>query len=189
VRRRRGQELERALLDAAWAELVEGGYGSFTIEAVAERAHTSRPVVYRRWPTREDLMLAAIRHQGAGNPGPIPDTGSLRGDVIELVEYGNKHRLGLAAVLSAQLGAYYRETGKTPADLRGEFMRGRPSAMEVIMQRAIDRGEVDPARVTPRITTLPFDLFRNEILMTFAAVPANVIEEIVDDIFLPLVTR
>jgi AcrR family transcriptional regulator len=181
--------LENALLDAAWEELVEGGYGSFTIEAVAERAHTSRPVVYRRWTTREELMLAAIRHQGVGNPGPIPDTGSLRGDVIALVEYGNKHRLGVAAVFSAQLGAYYRETGRTPNDLRLEFLRDRPSAMEVIMQRAIERGEADPEKVTPRLTALPFDLFRHEILMSFTAVPMNVIEEIVDDIFLPLVMR
>jgi AcrR family transcriptional regulator len=189
ARRRRGQELEDALLDAAWEELVAGGYGSFTVDAVAMRAQTSRPVLYRRWTKREDLMLAAIRHRAMGDAGPIPDTGSLRGDVIALLEYGNEHRTGMAALLSAQLGAYYQETGRTPSDVRLELLGGRASSMDLIMQRAIERGEVASERATPRLVTLPFDLFRHEILMTLTSVSAEVIREIVDDVFLPLITR
>ena len=60
--RRRGPELENALLEAAYAELVEGGLAAFTLDGVASRAHTSRPVLYRRWATREELVIAAIRH-------------------------------------------------------------------------------------------------------------------------------
>jgi AcrR family transcriptional regulator len=45
VERRRGKALEDAVLDAAWSELADGGYASFTMEAVAARAHTSRPVL------------------------------------------------------------------------------------------------------------------------------------------------
>jgi AcrR family transcriptional regulator len=70
--RRRGQALDDALLDAAWDELVERGYGRFTIEAVAARAGTSRPVIYRRWPTRSDLAIAAIRHHGRMSQSPHP---------------------------------------------------------------------------------------------------------------------
>jgi AcrR family transcriptional regulator len=187
-RRRRGQELEDALLDAAWEVLLAGGYGAFTIDAVAERAHTSRPVVYRRWPTREDLMLAAVRHRGMEDTAPVPDTGSLRGDVIAMLDYANKHRLGMAAVISVQLGAYFTETGTAPADLRREMLRGRTLTMDTIVRRAVERGEVDPERLTPRLIELPFDLVRHEMLMTLAAVPDEVVREIVDDVFLPLVT-
>jgi AcrR family transcriptional regulator len=187
-RRRRGQELEDALLDAAWDELLAGGYASFTIDAVAERAQTSRPVLYRRWPTREELMLAAIRRRGMRDAGPPPDTGSLRGDVIALLEQANERRLGIAAVISAQLGAYYKETGTTPADLRLALLSGRRSSMDTILRRAAERGEINPATLTPRLIALPFDLFRHEIMMTLAAVPHDVIVEIVDDIFLPLVS-
>ena len=49
-KRRRGDVLEAALLDSAWEEIVEKGYDRFTIESVAERARTSRDVIYRRWP-------------------------------------------------------------------------------------------------------------------------------------------
>jgi AcrR family transcriptional regulator len=61
--RRRGEALEDALLDAAWDELVEVGYGRFTIDGVAARAGTSRPVIYRRWPVRSDLAIAAVRRR------------------------------------------------------------------------------------------------------------------------------
>jgi AcrR family transcriptional regulator len=187
LKRRRGQELEDALLDAAWEELTAAGYGAFTIDAVAERAHTSRPVLYRRWPRRADLALAAIRHRWLRAPLQVPDTGSLRNDLIALLEQANAQRQGMAAVLSVQLGAYYQDTRTTPADVRRAVLGSRSVAADTIMQRAVDRGEIDRARLTPRVAALPFDLFRHEILMTLAPVPTDVIREIVDDIFLPLV--
>lgn len=55
--------------------------------------------------------------------------------------------------------------------------------------RAVRRGEIDANRLTDRIRSLPFDLLRHEILLTFAPVPDEVVEEIVDTIFLPLVRR
>lgn len=189
ARRRRGQELEDALLDAAWDELTEVGYSGFTIDGVAVRAGTSRPVVYRRWPTKQDLVRAAVTRAGTRDRVPIPDTGSLRGDVIALMKSANATRLAFAAVVSLQLGRYFQETGTGPADLRELMLRGNISSIELIVQRAVERGEVDPATVTPRITTLPFDLFRNEVLMTMKPVPLRTIEEIVDTLFLPLILR
>jgi hypothetical protein len=59
--------------------------------------------------------------------------------------------------------------------------------LDGVIRRAIDRGEISPDRLTERITRLPLDLFRCELLMTLLPVPDNVIEEIVDTIFLPLV--
>ena len=58
-RRRRGATLEKALLDATWEELVEKGYDGLTIESVAERAQTARAVIYRRWPSKPELVRAA----------------------------------------------------------------------------------------------------------------------------------
>src|SRR5580700_7651983 len=83
--RRRGEELEAALLEAAWEELVEAGFAKMTMESVAARAKTGVAVLYRRWPNKEDLVLAAIRHFRAAHPIDIPDTGSLRDDMIALL--------------------------------------------------------------------------------------------------------
>ena len=60
--RRRGQELEHALYQAALAELVEVGYARLTMEGVAARARTGKAAVYRRWSSRQALVLDAVRH-------------------------------------------------------------------------------------------------------------------------------
>jgi AcrR family transcriptional regulator len=54
-RRRRGTALEDAILDAAWTELIEHGYANLTLESVAKRSGTSRPVLARRWPNRTSI--------------------------------------------------------------------------------------------------------------------------------------
>ena len=178
--RRRGAELETAILDAARDELLAGGYSGFTIEGVAERAGTSRHVVYRRWSTRQELALAAMRHDMVRAPVAIPDTGTLRGDLIALMSRANETRMAMAAVFSLHLGTYYRETGMTPDSLREELLGGRTISTDVILDRAIARGEVDPAGLTPRRRSLAGDLFRHEVLMTLKPIPKPVIEELVD---------
>jgi AcrR family transcriptional regulator len=184
--RRRGAALEEALLTAAWEELTTGGYGRFTMEAVAERARTSTPVLYRRWPDRWDLALAAIRHYGERNPVVVPDTGSLRGDLVAFLRDASAKRVAVAALFSVRLAEFFDETRATPAQLREQLLSGR-SQVEVIFDRAVARGEADPARLTPRVRALPSDLLRNELMMTQRAVPRKVVEEIVDDVVLPLV--
>ena len=73
------------------------------------------------------------------------------------------------------------------ADVRESMLGGRRTSVELVLQQAVERGEVDPTKLTPRIAQLPFDLYRQEFMMTFRPVPREVIEEIVDTIFLPLV--
>ena len=186
--RRRGPELENAILDAAWEQLTAEGYEHFTIDTVAARAQTSKPVLYRRWKTREDLLRATVRQRAAADSPPSPDTGSLRGDLLALLTHANTTRNPMAALVSSMLGSYYNQTGPTPAELREEFLGQRGSAVEKVVSRAVERGEVDPARLTPRIIELPFALFRQEMMMTLKPVPDHVLREIVDDIFIPLVS-
>jgi AcrR family transcriptional regulator len=94
--RRHGKALERALLDAAWDEMVEGGYAAFTMDAVAARADTSRPVLYRRWSDKHELVRAAVVHALDRDVITIPDTGSLRGDTIALMKIINETRVEMS---------------------------------------------------------------------------------------------
>jgi AcrR family transcriptional regulator len=184
--RRRGRALEEALLESAWAELTDRGYDDFTIDAVAGRAGTSRAVLYRRWPGKQELVIATLAYAAGKDVVVAPDTGSLRGDVIGLLQQANKVRIGLAAQVFIQLGSLYRETGTSLADLSAYVRGGRDTAMEQAIQRAVDRGEIERERVTERIGRLPADLWRHEILTTLRPLPDEAIEEIVDTIFLPL---
>jgi AcrR family transcriptional regulator len=187
VERRRGKALEDAVLDAAWGVLLDAGYASFTMEAVAARAHTSRPVLYRRWPNRADLAIAAIRHFMHKHPLRIPDTGNVRDDLIVLLEQFSKSRALFAATFSLQMGEYFSETNTSLADLRTRVLQGHHSQLDVVLARGMDRGEIDRSKLTPRIASLLPDLLRHEVLMTLKPVPNTVIAEFVDDIFLPLV--
>ncbi len=184
--RRRGAELEDAILDAVWQEITERGYGGLSYEGVASRAHTSRAVLYRRWPTREQLVRATIRHLGAQTPRIDPDTGSLREDVLALLRHSNETRLGMWVVLSVQLAGFYAETGVTPAELRQELIGDRPSALRGVLARAVERGEAR-AELPPRVARVPFDLFRSEAILRLGPVPDAELVSIVDEVFLPLV--
>jgi AcrR family transcriptional regulator len=186
--RRRGAELESALLDAAWVELTETGYTALTFEGIAQRAGTSRTVLYRRWETKADLVLAAVAHMITKGPAELPDTGSLRGDLVALMRNSNERSISSNALLFSYLGGYFRETGTSPKDLRAALIGDRTDAFDDLYARAAARGEVDLALLTPRLRTLPIDLFRHEAMMTLEPVPDAVIDEILDQIFLPLVT-
>ncbi len=73
------------------------------------------------------------------------------------------------------------------ADIRAQIVDG--SQLYAVIGRAIERDEIDPARLTPRIASLPLDLARHEMIMTFQPLSDDAIREIVDGIFLPLVRR
>jgi AcrR family transcriptional regulator len=184
--RRRGEALEHALLDAAWAELQAAGYAGLTMEAVADRAGTSRAVLYRRWRNRPELVLAAMRRHGPLLSGEVPDTGSLRDDVLALLRRMSSRlaEVGPETVYGL-LGDYLSD-----ADLffssRHQLLDISAEVMQTILKRAADRGEAR-AGVETRIATLPTALFRNELFLARTPPSEGTLVEIVDDVFLPLV--
>lgn len=166
---------------------MERGYASMSMDSVAERAGTSRTVLYRRWPSRAELVVAAIRRHYDGDVIVPPDTGALREDMIEVLRAASEHRGELAGYFSVLLADYFSETESTPAALRERLLGDRRTTVDVVLERADARGEIDLSRIPQRVQTLPFDLFRNEALMTFGPVSDDFIVSVVDDIFLPLV--
>ena len=184
--RRRGAALESAILEAAWDVLVEHGWQGFTYDAVAARAGTSRPVLYRRWPQRHDLLLATIAASWKAHPIKVPDTGNLRDDAIGLLRNANAARARSAALVGAQLMDYFRATGTSFAGLRKTLRQGAATAFEIIVGRAVERGELAAMPASSRVVNLPFDLVRHDIFTTLRAVPEATIVEIVDAVWLPL---
>ena len=146
-KRRRGEQLEAALLAAAWDELVEAGFARLTMESVAARAKTGVAVLYRRWPNKDDLVIAAIRHYGTTHPVDILDTGSLRGDMIALLTSLSSTRVSFAAIVSAAFSGLLASSGLTPAQVREKILADRPLRSDQIFARAHERGEIDLDRI------------------------------------------
>jgi AcrR family transcriptional regulator len=187
--RRRGARLEDAILDAAWAELVERGYPGLTLEGVARRAGTSRPVLYRRWPSRTALATAALGRHIAQNPIVVPDLGSVRDEICLLLrrmsDRARPDMIRLVFDMQKDLADRHSNLAEMRTHLRAEIVDS--DVMQIILGRAIDRGEIAAARLTPRIVSLPTDLARHEVLMTFEPLSDQAIKQIVDEVFLPLV--
>ncbi|HEX4059708.1 MAG TPA: TetR-like C-terminal domain-containing protein [Streptosporangiaceae bacterium] len=144
-------------------------------------------VLYRRWPNKDDLVLAAIRHYGTSHPVEVPDTGSLRGDMVALLSNFSGMRVGFAASVSAAFSGLLASTGLTPAQVREKILADRPLQSDQVFARAHERGEVDLDRIPLVVLTMPFDLMRHDMLMTYKPIPAERILAIVDDLFMPLV--
>ena len=187
-RRRRGAELESALLDAAWEELDANGYAALTMEAVAARAGTSRPVIARRWPTRSDLAMAAIRARYDGDPIDVPDRGSLRADMLDLLRQFSARRSGLAVLIMLRFSGIVSEAEGGMAGLRERLITPGPSLLDEILGRADARGEIDRSRLPDIVAGLPTMALRHEMLMTLQPPADETLVAIVDDLFLPLAT-
>jgi AcrR family transcriptional regulator len=185
--RRRGEELEAALLEAAWDELAEAGFAKLTMESVAARAKTGVAVLYRRWPNKDELVLAAIGHYGKTRPVEIPDTGTLRGDMLALLRAINDARNSFTVVVSATFAGLQSSSGLTPAEVRARIIENRPVWSHEVYRRAQERGEIDQEKVPSAVLTMPFDLMRHDMLMTLKPASADRITTIVDELFLPLI--
>ncbi|REE98052.1 TetR family transcriptional regulator [Thermomonospora umbrina] len=185
--RRRGEALEQAILEAAAAELRESGYAGMTMDKVARRAATNKNAIYRRWRHRAALGVAAYRHL-ARSRTPTPDTGSLRGDALELLRRTN-------ATWSSPEGAILRDLLAASSDdpqlltlLREQAGDAMGTAWLTLLSRAVARAEAPPEALHPRVAALPMTLLRGEYaLRGLPSVPDAVLTEIVDEVFLPLV--
>jgi AcrR family transcriptional regulator len=184
--RRRGEALEGAILDAAWQELEDVGFPRLTMESVARRARTSVPVLYRRWAGKEALVIAAIERYRATHPVDIPDTGSLRGDLLALLGGMNDSRAGFTTMITSVFAGLLAGTGMTPGEIRLRILENGSGASDAIFRRAHERGELDLDRIPPAVLAMPFDLVRQDLLMTLKPIPEERILSIVDDLFLPL---
>jgi len=180
--RRRAGELADAIRAATLAELADHGYAGVTYEGVARRVRTSKPVLYRRYRSRGQMVLDAVVPRVADEITDI-DTGSLRGDLIALLEQ--------IAARAQHVGieAYHRivgEAGDSLADTIAELDGGASQKMRTILDNARARGEIGPEPLPARVVLLPVVMLRHDVLFRQVFDPAS-ITDMIDSVYLPLV--
>ncbi|MCZ9351907.1 TetR/AcrR family transcriptional regulator [Streptomyces mutabilis] len=150
--RRRGEPMRRAVLAAAVDLLSTQGLAGTTVGAVARSAGVHETSVYRRWGTRENLILDALTTE-LDSALPVPDTGCVRDDLLGFFS-------SLAALLgTAQGRALLRlsvENDDTLEDRRGPYWSERLDRAVVMVRRGVDRGELaadtDPALLVEAVS-------------------------------------
>jgi AcrR family transcriptional regulator len=171
--------LEHAILDAAWEEVVAVGYDHVTMAGIAARAGTNKATLYRRWPNRTELLAAAIDRRVVPLDTTPIDTGSLRNDVIAVLQAMSGRCRGAAVVPDpdGQLAAYVRRQAAAAGF----------EQMDLALRHATQRGEIDTQTVSDRIARLPIDLLYSALSLGAKPVSDQLIAEIVDNVFLPLI--
>ncbi|MCG5218703.1 TetR/AcrR family transcriptional regulator [Streptosporangium sp. KLBMP 9127] len=185
--RRRGEALNAAIYQATMAELAEVGYARMTMESVAERAQASKASLYRRWPSRAELVMETV-YRTFPDPTSMPDTGSLRGDSLMVLRQVAEQ---LAGPVGEALRGLLSDVLRDPVRAKEIRERARGNSVKVmaeIVRRAAVRGECDAAAGTQRRLEAGQALLRHHFLFNGAPVPDEVIVGIVDEVMLPLFT-
>ncbi|MGI5205630.1 TetR/AcrR family transcriptional regulator [Spirillospora sp. CA-108201] len=185
--RRRGAALEEAILRAAAEVLRESGAGGLTMDEVARRAGTNKNAIYRRWPNRVALGVAAYGRL-ADDAITVPDTGSLRDDALDLLRRANSTWSSPYGEILRGLVAAAGGAPELLAELRDGGGGAYEAAWLTVVGRAVARGEAAAEALHPRVASTPVALLRNEYMTRgVPAVPDGVLVEIVEEVFLPLV--
>jgi AcrR family transcriptional regulator len=139
--RPRDRAADEAILAAAFRILVDGGYGGLSIEAVAAEAGVGKTTIYRRYPTKRDLVVAALND--ATTVELAPPTADARTAIRHLI--GQVVRVLVAANGVRILGSYLVEEGREPElreDFRARVLEPRRAMLVELLQGAVERGEV-----------------------------------------------
>ena len=172
--RRRGHALDMAILNATIAEIDLSGYAGLSMERVAERARASKASLYRRWPSKVELVMAAI-YGLLPDPAGAADTGTLRGDLLALYRSSAEMLAGPAGTAIRGLVSDALREPELAAQLR-RYTRGRSvAAMQEVVRRALERGELLPGTITARQLEAGLSVMRFHFLTHGAPVPDQVI--------------
>jgi AcrR family transcriptional regulator len=137
--RPRNPDVDDAILRATAELLGEGGYASLSIDGVAGRAAVTRQTIYRRWTSKLDLVTALMRD--VSESAPLPDTGSLRGDLLALYRLyaRNLHTPG-GPIVPGLVAEAMHDTEL--ASIMTAYVDKRRAAALRIFERARARGEM-----------------------------------------------
>ena len=173
---------ERELLAVTLRLLRQHGYDGLTVDEVAAEARASKATVYRSWPTKAELVLAAFI-EGIQQDEVAPDTGTLRGDLVGLGDMICDHVREHAPAMRAVLG----ELSRIPAlhvELQ-RFLAGRRTMIQHTLQRAVHRGEIAESAINPELwDVLPGYLVFRSVIQDRPATRKTV-RSLVDDVILP----
>jgi AcrR family transcriptional regulator len=177
VSHRRGEHVRRTVLAAAFEEVVANGFDGATVAGVAKRSGVHETTVYRRWVTRENLLVAALLERSA-DAIPAPDTGSTREDLLAMVR-------GVIAYAGSAEGTAVLRAALLPVDddyagAREAFWARRLDALSPVVTRGIERGDVRAdidARLLLEMLVAPI---HGRLLLTGEPVDDDFAQQLVD---------
>lgn len=178
---------EAELLAVTLKLLQQHGYERLTVEAVATEARASKSTMYRRWPSKADLVLAAFI-EGTRESSAHPHTGSLRGDLLALGMSVCGQSLEHAKTMRAVINEMSRSEALSAA-MHEKFVYHRHVLIQEVLGDAVARGEIQAEAINPEIwDVLPgYLVFRS--LVADRPPTEETVRALVDEVLMPSLTR
>ena len=178
---------ETELLDVTLQLLQEHGYDRLTVDAVAATARASKATVYRRWPSKAELVLAAFI-EGCRQAAVAPGTGTLRGDLLRLGEVICQHARQQAGTIRAVMVEMSRHPALLDA-MQNQFLDQRKALIQEVLHEAVIRGEIDASVISDELWDLLPGYLIFRAIMPSRPPTEQTVQALVDDVIIPSLTR
>lgn len=178
---------DTAICEATLALLAEVGYDRMSMDAVAARAHASKATIYRRWPGKRELVLEAVRRRH-DPPAELPDTGSLRGDLLTSLSAMAATAACDEADLMAGVLRAMRRAPDLGACMRDQVLDRKLAVFRTIVARAVARGELPTHASADLAHEVSGALWVQRVLVVGGDVDNVFIDHVVDDVVIPLLS-
>jgi AcrR family transcriptional regulator len=185
--RRRNHSRDPEILDAALQVLAETGYDGMTVDMVAARAKAGKATLYRRWPSKAELVIDAVAcmKKGDFDPRNLPDTGTLRGDLVAMIKphtiEDGERKLQVMAGLISMLS---RDPGLAEA-VNAAIVEPRAAINRTLMRRAADRGEIAADSDIETLALVTPSMAAYRVLILKKPVDRAFLISIIDGVLLP----
>lgn len=184
---RLGDDREFEILQATYSLLSEVGYEGLRFDAVAARAKASKATLYRHWPGKAQLVADAVRVCKVSGHD-VPDTGTLRGDLVAFLRLMASSMTDEDGPLFAGIVMAMHNDPEFAAEMR-ELQQTKRSTAALIHARAIGRGELDAGSDGLLIDEIaPAMMFMHRFALG-EPLDGPFIDHLVDDVLMPLLTR
>ncbi len=175
----------QAILDAALALLMEVGYDRLSMDALAERARAGKATIYRHWSGKAAIVVEAIRCRKYDDFSAPADTGSLRGDLLASLNHGRDSFSEEDSALLIGLASAMHKDQELADEMRSQVFELKQGLYDVIVARAVERGESVSANGAALANEVSSALFFNRVVMG-GEIDEDFVFHLVDDVILPL---
>ena len=187
--RKRDHTRDPEILDAALEVLAETGYDGMTIDMVAARAKAGKATLYRRWSSKGELVIDAVACMKKGDLdySQLPDTGTLRGDLIAMIKPHSIEDSEKKLQIMAGLMSMLSRAPELAEAANAAIVEPRAAVNRILMRRAVDRGEISADCDIDTLSLVTPSMAAYRVLILRKPVDREFLVSLIDGVLMPAV--